>query len=290
MNIIPNRIKYGPFVRPQSRLWKLIFRTRNSNRGNVSSRMKRYRPFESSHSRIKVYGYIYRLSLFPPIVHHKVIKGHFLFSTISLVNLPMPLTHQVEQHLTGEFSNDPCGSICANPGECCFFYFCAPCAIHAQRKEILKITGEPYVPCGGVCQCFGFEEPCGSSIWLVAEALCCMHWAMGANHFLVQTRLNKRNSWCDNLCKIANCEVTCAFAVARSCFDCSDEAENLLKGAHCICPCAHCQNAIELAEFKSGKSAYAGPPQGVVYELPNHFTHVGRGPASAPAQMQIPLE
>lgn len=198
----------------------------------------------------------------------------------------MPLTTDVEQHLTGHFNHGPISSVCANPGACCFFYCCTPCSIHAQRKDILAITGEPYVCCGGTWPCCGFDKPRSSSACLIAEVCCMPGMALAANHFLVQTRFNKRNSSLDNCCKIGNVCVTCDFCILRLCCNCSKEAENLVKGATCICPCAHCQNADAISEFKSGKIEYRGPPAALINELPNHFTTVGRGPAVAPVQMK----
>lgn len=198
----------------------------------------------------------------------------------------MPITHDVEQHLTGHFKHGACTSICANLSSCCFFYCCTPCAIYSQRKDILNVTGEPYVCCGGTWPCCGCDKPRSSTACLVCEVCCFPNMALAGNHFLVQTRFNKRNSTLDSMCKIGNLCVSCEFCLLRICCDCSKEAENLVKGGTCICPCAHCQNAGELDEFSSGRVRYNGPPEGVVTELPNHFANVGRGPATAPVQMK----
>ena len=199
----------------------------------------------------------------------------------------MPLPNDIERHLTGEFKSGCCGSMTDNCMSCCFFMFCTTCAIHHQRRQILDITGEPYVCCVGTWPCCGCDKPRSGRGCLFLETFCFPNLALAGNRFLVQTRFNKRNAWMDNCCLPANCCVSCEFLLFKlCCCGCTKEQENLVKSATCICFCTHCQNAGAIHEFKSGQLQYQGPPAGVVNELPNHFTKVGRGPAPAPIQLQ----
>jgi hypothetical protein len=197
----------------------------------------------------------------------------------------MPLPTAIERHLTGDFKSGCIPSMFENLGSTCFVICCAQCAIARQRRQILEITGEPYVCCGGTWPCCGFEKPKGKGC-LFLEACLFPHLALAGNRFLVQTRLNKRNDWMDNVCQIGNLCVACEFFILRLCCTCSDERENLVKSAACICACTHCQNAGAIHEINSGQIRYQGPPAGVVSELPQHFTNIGRVPAVAPVQMK----
>ena len=202
-------------------------------------------------------------------------------------SVAMPLPSDIERHLTGEFNEGCCGSICGNLYSCCYFSLCPHCALHSQRSQILDITGEPYVCCGGTWPCCGCDKPKSKSC-LCLEVCLFPNMALGANRFLVQTRFNKRNAWMDNCCKIGNLCVSCEFCLLNTvcCCGCTDEQKNLVKSATCICACTHCQNAGAIHDVKTGKVRYQAPPAGVVGELPQHFSNIGRGPAPAPIQMQ----
>ena len=187
----------------------------------------------------------------------------------------MPLPESIERHLTGEFKHAQLSSWCSVPGECCFFCCCPNCAIYAQRKRMLDITGEPYVCCAGVWPCCGFEQP-RDDVCLIAEACCCASMAMAGNRFMMQTRFNKRNSGCVDSCgKICHICVACECCIARICCDCSKEREDILKSASCVCTNGHCQNSSELDYIQEQNIAYGGPPRGVIQELPRHFQHAG---------------
>jgi hypothetical protein len=197
----------------------------------------------------------------------------------------MPLPSEIERHLTGEFSHGCCMSMARNFGSCLCFVCFEPCALSAQRRAILDVTGEPYVCCGGTWPCCGFDKP-RSRMCLALEVCFCPSMALGANRFLVQTRLNKRNAWIDDVCKVGNLCVSCEFCLLKWCCGCTNEQKNLVKAATCIMPCAHCQNADALSEFRSGAIEYKGPPEGLYNELPKHFSKLGKVPIPAPVQMQ----
>lgn len=198
----------------------------------------------------------------------------------------MVLPDEIERHITNDFQKNSIESMTADPFNCLFFTCCQPCAIYAQRQEIIELTGEPYVCCGGIWPYCGFEKPAPNRNWLIAEACCCTGLALAGNRVLVQTRLNRRNSDIDNAVKICNECVTCEFWMFRHCMECSKEREIICKAACCVCPCTHCQNGITLAEVKTSKDPYNGPATGLIEELPVHFTNAGlRKPAEAPTQM-----
>jgi hypothetical protein len=199
----------------------------------------------------------------------------------------MVLPETIERHLKEDFDKGAIESIATDPMQCVFYCCCQPCAVYAQRQDMLQITGEPYVCCAGVFPCLGFEKPVTERAWLMAEACCCLGCAQAGNRFMVQTRLNRRNSKLDHLLKIFNEVVSCEFMLLRLCTECSNEREDICKGACCVCPCTHCQNAVVISEYKNGKKTYETPSNDLIEELPVHFTSAGlRKAAEAPVQMQ----
>lgn len=73
-------------------------------------------------------------------------------------SFPKVLPNEIERHITIDFSKGQIAAIVTNPLDCCFFYCCAPCAVYSQRRDLLELTGEPYVCCAGTCPCLGFEK------------------------------------------------------------------------------------------------------------------------------------
>jgi hypothetical protein len=158
------------------------------------------------------------------------------------------------------------------------------CAIHGQRRDLLAATGEPYVMCAGTFPCCGFDKPCPECcLW--TEACCCAGNAMAGNRFMTQTRFNLKNSGCDSCLRVCHICTSIECCVARICCDCSKETENLCKAGSCVCPCTHCQNAVEINQRRK-KGQYKGPPAAMVDALPEHFDIRGISHVSAPVQMQ----
>jgi hypothetical protein len=89
---------------------------------------------------------------------------------------------------------------------------------------------------------------------------------------MLQTRMNRRYSDIYSLMKVCNACVTFEFWLMRFCMDCSKERENIVKDAHCVRPCAHCQNGILINDYRSGRFHYSGPPSQLLDTLPFDFT------------------
>ena len=197
----------------------------------------------------------------------------------------MPVPEDINRHLTGHFKHSQAGSCCAKPCNCLFFSCCQPCALYAQRKEVMEITKEPYVCCGGTHPCCGWENPAPE--WCLALEVCCFPAsALAANRFLVQTRFNKKNTGCDSLLRICHICVACEFCCMRCCMNCSKERENLVKAGCGACTCTYCQNAVELSELAEGVQTYQAPSVALINELPVHYSKVGITVANAPVQMK----
>ena len=208
----------------------------------------------------------------------------------------MPLPKAIDRHLTGEFHEGLCSSLFSNCGECCFYWCCGPCAVYSQRQRLLKLTKEPYVCCAGLFPFGGCDKP-RSDGWLFAEAWCCGGAAQAGNRFMVQTRLNRKNTGVDDCLRCTHCCLHIEFAVCfKPICGCTKEQESLCKAGACALPCYHCQNGVEIEMMEkalfSGNALLGGssivPPPGVIEELPNHFAHIGLYVAQAPPQQTMP--
>lgn len=111
--------------------------------------------------------------------------------------------------------------------------------------------------------------------------------ALAGNRFLMQTRMNKKNTAVDKFFSIFHCCVACECKIARICFECSEERENLVKSMICVCPVSHCQVGAELKDIEHGGSQYAGVSSGLINQLPVHFSNIGIKAANAPQQMKM---
>lgn len=194
----------------------------------------------------------------------------------------MPLPEDLNKHLSGKFNNKVIDSLCKDPAVFCMFCCCGPCAVYAQRRDLLDTTREPYVCCGGAWPLCGFETPLPPE-YLIAESCCIPGAALAGNRFLMQTRMNKQNTKMDKVLSFFHCCVDVECMVARLCFECSVERENLLKSLVCVCPTSHCQVAAELQEMKQAGFQYTGTNAGLMAELPVHFSKIG----VAPPQMKM---
>ena len=196
----------------------------------------------------------------------------------------MPVTNDLNRHLNGEFEKECCSAMCDVIPTCCFFYVCAPCAIYAQREELLELSGEPYVMCAGTWPCCGFEQPCPSGC-LAVESLCCAARAIPSNRFMTQTRLNLRNSDADGCLTCCHVFPGMVVSVARMFTNCSKEQEELIKSGCVSWVCTHCENQVEIGNFKRNRGGLAVPPASLIEALPEHFARVQRMVAKAPDQM-----
>eukprot|EP00930_Biecheleria_cincta_P021064 TRINITY_DN15698_c0_g2_i1.p1 TRINITY_DN15698_c0_g2~~TRINITY_DN15698_c0_g2_i1.p1 ORF type:complete len:342 (+),score=63.43 TRINITY_DN15698_c0_g2_i1:93-1118(+) len=194
----------------------------------------------------------------------------------------MPVKQELGQALSGKWQVELFAAPAKNPLQCCYGCCCPCCAAVQQREELLRITGEPYVCCAGLCPCGPLGEPQDKSC-LYVEACCCPGLAIDANRYMVQTRFDRENTPCDD------CIITCAFCFAcavdvAKCFvDVPQELEFL---ADCVIMsvngCMHAQQHIEIEHIKS--VGYTSPPDHIMAMLPptqqsmiQHGTPVGAG-------------
>jgi len=107
---------------------------------------------------------------------------------------------------------------CKAPGWFCYGAWCPWCFTYQQRNQVLQMTGEPYVCCGGICPCGPLGEPQseGMKPWLLClEVCCCPMLAVAGNRYALQTRLWRQNDPCDD-CVLALqvCLSCCALLLA----------------------------------------------------------------------------
>ena len=198
----------------------------------------------------------------------------------------MPVSADINRHLTGEFENAPLTGDMKSEVLCfCLFL---PFLVWDQRKNLLELSGEPYVMFAGTWPCCGFEKPCPSwCLWL--ESFCCIPRGLAGNRFMTQTRLNLRNSGIDRCMTCCHIFPKLECAIARVCCSWSKEHESLYTSGCGTCPCSHCQNELAIKNFKRDREGFAIPPAALIEELPEHFTRVNRGPAAAPPAQAAPM-
>lgn len=159
-----------------------------------------------------------------------------------------------------------------SPLRFCEGFLCPCCFAHQQRNQILDITGEPYVCCGGTCPCA--TQHCDSrEPWLCLETCCCTSPAILANRFLLQTRFSIQNDPCDETILEITAFINMLAQCAEICVD-RETAEHLEHIVHCInacvCSCLLTQQHLELKSIQQSEAgmAYQGPPPQVLAVLP----------------------
>lgn len=178
----------------------------------------------------------------------------------------MPIKQEVTQQLTGRWKHEMFQAPAAAPLQFLYGCCCTCCAVYQQREELLRITGEPYICCAGLCPCGPLGEPMDKNC-LIIEACCCTGWALSGNRFLIQTRFDKENTPCDDCILWGTCLFVCAIDIARCFIDLPDELEFC---ADCLIMtvngCMHAQQHLEIEEVK--KTGYNGPPPQIIGILP----------------------
>lgn len=170
--------------------------------------------------------------------------------------------------------------------------FCFPCCYaHKQREEILDLTGEQYVCCGGICGCGPLSEPCENrQPWLCLEASCCTHNAILGNRFMLQTRFDIGNDPCDErVLQFYTC-MNCLACIVSLLVD-PDTADNIRDIVECInasiCSCLLVQHDAQLQVIKDslGDNTFGGMPQAILLALPPKQQEMyGKIGQPAPAQ------
>jgi len=170
--------------------------------------------------------------------------------------------------LTNQWQVTMCKAPQEAPANWCYGLCCPCCFAFQQRNQILDLTGEPYVCCGGSCCCV--TCPCSSrQPWLCIETCCCTTPAIIANRYMIQTRFNVRNDPCDdNMLMCLGC-LNCIACIIE-CFAGREVGEAVEHISHIInamvCGCMLTQQDIELKFLE--QQTYQGPPSTVYAALP----------------------
>mmetsp|Transcript_52384 Transcript_52384/g.125131 ORF Transcript_52384/g.125131 Transcript_52384/m.125131 type:complete len:202 (-) Transcript_52384:254-859(-) len=178
----------------------------------------------------------------------------------------MPVKVEVSEKLTGEWQIGLFSTPCMAPGSWCFGCCCPCCMAAMQRNDILEITGEEYVCCGGLCPCGPLGSPQAKEcVWL--EAFCCNGLAIAANRFLVQTRFDRQNTACDDCILWVTCIVSWGVCIAQIFMDVPDELERIVDCLVCtVQGCMLAQQKVEIDHIR--QVGYNGPPSAIMGMLP----------------------
>mmetsp|Transcript_32536 Transcript_32536/g.87271 ORF Transcript_32536/g.87271 Transcript_32536/m.87271 type:complete len:196 (-) Transcript_32536:66-653(-) len=134
---------------------------------------------------------------------------------------------------------------------CC----CPVCFAYSQRKEILEVTGEDYICCGGMYPCGMLGEPCNENL-LFVEVCCCTGCAVGGNRWMLQSRFLKQNDACDDCIICCNAALACMACILQV----AGADDDLVDAVHCISELLNCavtgcmltQHQIEIESIKEG--------------------------------------
>ncbi|CAD7924242.1 unnamed protein product [Amoebophrya sp. A120] len=160
---------------------------------------------------------------------------------------------------------------CTEPAQCCLAFWClpgCPCVSgYLQRKELMKVTGEPYVCCGGMFPCGPLKDPQDENC-LFCEACCCPHCAVVANRYIVQTRFSIRNGPCDEFILTFMCIVSWTICILETAgYDVPDEIEVIVDLLiDIVYACMHAQQHHQIELIK--KTVYKPPSPQVIVMLP----------------------
>jgi len=89
---------------------------------------------------------------------------------------------------------------CADPGFCCYAFFCGQCAAYGQRKlQMGPAWPSQYTCCnGGTCISGRCGEQSNPELCLCCEVVCCFPSAMATTRFMIQDEQRVMNTQCDN--------------------------------------------------------------------------------------------
>lgn len=184
----------------------------------------------------------------------------------------MPLKADINQVMTGQWEEPMMETPCKKPMTCCYGFCCPCCFAYQQRSELLDLTGEPYVCCGGLYPCCCCGQPCSNrNPWLCLEACCCTNHAIIANRFMLQTRFDIRNDPCDDtLLGIIAC-INCLACIVEMFAD-RESARCCEHLAECVnasvCACMLTQQDIKINAIKESGTRFTQIPQAVFVVLP----------------------
>eukprot|EP00929_Paragymnodinium_shiwhaense_P102152 TRINITY_DN65337_c0_g2_i1.p1 TRINITY_DN65337_c0_g2~~TRINITY_DN65337_c0_g2_i1.p1 ORF type:complete len:212 (+),score=43.95 TRINITY_DN65337_c0_g2_i1:127-762(+) len=188
----------------------------------------------------------------------------------------MPVKQEINDYLSNKWAIDMLHAPVQAPVLCikgCIF----PCCFaYQQRKEILAVTGEPYLCCGGTCPCGPCGKPCPEDqvpMWLGLEACCCPFQAVTANRYMLQTRFERMNDPCDDML-LAYAAMLACVALFAECFMDKEEADaikalsDVVNCTVCACMLAQQQTELDVIREEVSSSGYKGPSATVMRVLP----------------------
>lgn len=168
----------------------------------------------------------------------------------------MPLKQPVAAECQGQWITTLFRTSCERPGSCLYGYACLCCAVYHQRVQLLEITGEPYICVGGLCPVGPLRNPQGRSC-LAIESCLCPCWALNGNRYIVQTRFDKANTFCDNLLLAFTFPCSCWASVSRLRKETPEIGDCTCIANFSVAGCMHAQQQIEIDEIK--QNGYYGP-------------------------------
>jgi len=178
----------------------------------------------------------------------------------------MPIKQEVADALTGHWQIGLFETPVKAPVSFCYGCCCSCCMTCQQRLEILDVIGEPYVCCGGLFPCGPLgEQQDRNCIFL--ETCCCPGLALSANRFLIQTRFDRENTFCDDCLMWAVCLASWAVCILNlvGC-DVPDEIENLVDCARMtVQGCMLGQQQAEIDYIK--RNGWSGPSQQIMNQM-----------------------
>ena len=179
----------------------------------------------------------------------------------------MPTDKAIAEHLTGQWQIPLCSSFCKAPANFIKNFFCPCCVAYMHRKQLLAITNEPYVCCGGMIDCGPCKKPCNPRC-LFLEVFCCMQFAIAGNRFMIQTRFDRQNTPCDSFILWCTAVVSCINCIVQTVSDqdCS-ELQAVVDLLICsVNACMQTQHEYEIRHIN--ETGYHGAPQFVIVLLP----------------------
>jgi len=181
----------------------------------------------------------------------------------------MPVKNiEVSKLLTQNWQIGLFSTCMTEPKTCLYSCFCTPCMAYSQRKQLLELTREPYVFAGGMLGCSCCNKPC-SPWWLCVESTCCLQFAISGNRFIIQTRFDRRNTFCDDLIILFTAITACVGMCLTICTSGQkfDGIENFVEILVCLVNgCMLTQQDVEIKYLKT--IGYNGAPTYILQLLP----------------------
>jgi hypothetical protein len=190
----------------------------------------------------------------------------------------MPVPKRIQRKLRDEWVVDTC-STCSSILVClfpCFFAF-------LNRRNIISKINEPYICCGGIFRLCSKPVQNHGFCCLCLESFFCFSYAVLGNHFLIQTRFDRKNTRIDtcmtfnaDLCRFFFCWVGVCFGENVLDFLGSVLADTFF---YCLYPCLESRHLLELRQIKEYHGINKRILQGMNEYMIRHLT--------PPAQMEM---